>query len=354
MPEFIPAALFNDLNLPEVTIELPGRDEKNWESMPILSALREFAPGKVTRRFGVRHGSISHWVRPGDRDGAGNGLEIGEAFPEEGAEDLGQFRYRDDDVITSTACYRPWRLVADNTPGNVRVSSRGEMIWKSQLLPSTPPVDGDLPYRSPWASLVHSLGVFSHRHGNPIEMRRFSIGAKYRILIQGGQEPVSDSIRFVKGTDDTPEPVAVGYTIDVDALRLEVNVPADLWARVSAVAPLLAALRSARFARLLQVDPELDGLANTFQRTWLHQISLAALHWTASRKNLSMEVAAESLFDDQAASFFRPPSMKMGRFKAMTGARRSRICWKVPRSARRFEGHRPCSGKHQMMVGSPG
>ena len=50
LPEFAPANLFSDLNLPEVEVVLPqpGSLTPDRVAMPIAQALREFAPGRVS------------------------------------------------------------------------------------------------------------------------------------------------------------------------------------------------------------------------------------------------------------------------------------------------------------------
>src|SRR5690606_5748542 len=65
LPEFVPSNLFSDLNLPEVTIVTPPQfrgGEPRVDTMPILQALRTFAPGRVSRRFGVESAKASHWI----------------------------------------------------------------------------------------------------------------------------------------------------------------------------------------------------------------------------------------------------------------------------------------------------
>jgi hypothetical protein len=67
LPEFVPSNLFSELNLPEVVLVIPpygGQTEAREESMGILQALRNFAPGRVSRRFTVEDGRIKHWVSP--------------------------------------------------------------------------------------------------------------------------------------------------------------------------------------------------------------------------------------------------------------------------------------------------
>ena len=65
LPEFIPRALFQDLSVPEVTVVTPRQqegEEERRDAMRAGQALTEFAPGRVSRRFGVKHRYARHWV----------------------------------------------------------------------------------------------------------------------------------------------------------------------------------------------------------------------------------------------------------------------------------------------------
>ena len=44
LPEFVPRALFSDLQLPEVTVRIPGQGQlpQRFEPMPVAQAMREF------------------------------------------------------------------------------------------------------------------------------------------------------------------------------------------------------------------------------------------------------------------------------------------------------------------------
>ena len=65
LPDFVPRSLFNDLSLPEVGVIIPpatANHDERIEQMPILQALNQFVPGRVTRRFAHERGALSHWV----------------------------------------------------------------------------------------------------------------------------------------------------------------------------------------------------------------------------------------------------------------------------------------------------
>lgn len=65
LPDFVPRSLFNELSLSEVRVLVPPatvNHEKRIEQMPILQALNQFVPGRVTRRFAHERGALSHWI----------------------------------------------------------------------------------------------------------------------------------------------------------------------------------------------------------------------------------------------------------------------------------------------------
>src|ERR1700754_3985096 len=66
LPEFVPSSLFEDLTLPEVHIELQRvRQPAGTEHfMAFFAAIAEFAPGRISRRFGIDHELDRDWVAP--------------------------------------------------------------------------------------------------------------------------------------------------------------------------------------------------------------------------------------------------------------------------------------------------
>ena len=71
LPDFVPSSLFSDLLLPEVRIVTPPPNRRETEPgeyfLPILQSLKTFAPGRVSRRFGVQRSQISWATNTGDR-----------------------------------------------------------------------------------------------------------------------------------------------------------------------------------------------------------------------------------------------------------------------------------------------
>jgi len=92
LPEFVPRALFNDLNAPEVTVRIDAQqqdDEDHDEPMRLVQALREYAPGRVSRRFGIRHRYARHWIAPASLDAPAQDLPLADYLTN--WEELGDF-----------------------------------------------------------------------------------------------------------------------------------------------------------------------------------------------------------------------------------------------------------------------
>ena len=294
LPEFIPAALFDDLNLPEVTVSVPPHRPDDVEHMPILQAMREFAPGRVSRRFGVNRRDVSHWLPV--PDGAPWICLVEEMFGHEGADELDYVRVRGPDGIEELPCFRPREMRVERPPTVVGSTSNARLMWSTQLLPRVLPKESALPAGSPWRGLIRSVGFFTHALGTAIELRRFALGSRYELRLKG-DGPLSGTVAFHSVAEGTSRPVAVGYALDVDALRLEVQVPDGLHELSSSNARLVRSLRTARFAHLVKTDPELEGIANDFERDWIVQVTLSALLLEAMARNCSLEEGVELVFD---------------------------------------------------------
>ncbi len=109
LPDFVPRTLFDDLNLPEVLIDVPAatvRDEPKVESMPVLQALNQFAPGRVRRRFADEYAGLAHWI-PVPLSGPQVDFRVGDYAPEH--EFVGTFRGRTRGEMRDLRVYRPWR-----------------------------------------------------------------------------------------------------------------------------------------------------------------------------------------------------------------------------------------------------
>lgn len=304
LPEFVPRMLFTDLQLPEVSVRIPaqGRAPARIEGMPIAQALREFAPGRVSRRFGVTHGRERYWIAPGN----GDQVVIDAFCPPSDRLELGRFRYvRSDGMEQEVPVFRPYAIDVSLTPLSVQQSSNSFLQWATEIAPTAAGHDLDIPSGSRWLEVLRSLSMHSHHLGLPVEVRRFAVGANASVG-RGQGQPVAQSLHFVctSGDGDT-EPAAIGFVADVDAIQVTFAYPSNLYERCMTDERLVRGLRSARFKELVRTTPLLQGLANDFQRDWLSQVYLSAVTAEALREQLSLQDAEAAIHNHSATTTLR-------------------------------------------------
>jgi hypothetical protein len=176
LPDFVPRNLFSDLSLPEVQVSLPAaqRDlDERMETMPILQALRQFAPGRVTRRFAFERAGLSHWV-PVDPATPFQSLKISD-FAEE-FEYVGFFQANCNDPAERDAIrvYRPWTVRMQPVPKSVLPSSNAFLSWRSELSTNGDPMVVPVPPRSSWRTYARSVSFHLHRFRASVTVRRFA------------------------------------------------------------------------------------------------------------------------------------------------------------------------------------
>lgn len=270
LPEFLTSTLFNPLNVPEVEFILPF--ESKPESLEIAHALREAVPGRVSRRYGYRRDNDRSWIAPPPHGGheldllsfVDNGLSEGEWHP------FG------DDLVTVV---RPLRLRLAEPPPEVRTQSQGIPRWGSEIVvPDDVELNpGDIPDPSPWRGRLASVGFAAHVSGNPVEVRRMALGADCAIQYEGATNEDRRRINYtLQG-----RPAALGFRLDTDGIRVEINPP-DL--TTPEVREFLASpqWRTLAFQDTVRTTPALADITNGFQRDWLAQIYLTAFAMTGA------------------------------------------------------------------------
>lgn len=289
LPEFIPRALFSDLQLPEVIVQLPqqGKTPAWQELMPIGQALREFAPGRVSRRFGVRHARQRFWIAP-DADDT---TVLDKFCPEGDRVFLGRFPVWADGQVQHVPVFHPRVLAVSVPPVAVRSSSNGFLDWHVHIVAPDVGHDVDRPEPSAWAAVFEPLRFFTHHLGNPIEIRRFTTSS-YASIGRGRAPNTEHELQFVStSAAGTSAACGLGFVADVDALCLRFHYPRQLFALCENDPRLDRSLRFARFCSELRNSQRLDGIANVFQREILAQTYIAALTVHALVRNESLPAA---------------------------------------------------------------
>lgn len=302
LPDFIPRNLFSDLSLPEVQVMLPAptaNTQPKQEALPIVQALLQLAPGRVTRRFAFERGGLYHWL-PIDPDAAEQSLEIGHYC--ERHEALGMFEgYRSDGTISRMPVYRPWSIRLEKVTRDVVLpTSNAFPVWLSGFVPNGTPAVIDVPRRSTWSDYVSGISFFLHRFRSSVSVRRFSPEVSASIRRNQGEKLAT--IRYTHAGD---EPVAVGFEIEVDGFHVDFRLPStDELLASQLPADLISSSHVAYHRSRFLSDAELPKEVNTLQRDWMHQIFISASLSRALQDESSLGQAALALLGQHPQQAF--------------------------------------------------
>ena len=305
MPDFIPRALFSDLNLPEVTVVIPPatkNHEIRREPLPIVQALGQLVPGRVTRRFAHERGQLCHWVPVASLEPQQE-MRIEDYAIEH--EFIGSFTPRCNERQSKVPLlvFRPWTVQLQQAQrSDALPSSNARLNWDSELTAHGDPLMVPPPPRSRWSERIGSTAFHVHRYRGSVTVRRFASCADANIRRVQADYPVR--IDFVTANG---EAAALGFAMDVDGMYLDVNLPgAEDLAVLSLSAELAASSRTAYLRSRFLGNPELPNDLNTFQRDWIFQIAMAAVVTKAILSKCSaIEAAAEIFSEDQLVPSFQ-------------------------------------------------
>ncbi|UPQ87051.1 protein DpdJ [Vibrio sinaloensis] len=234
MPEFIPANLFSELHAASIHINLErGSLEKPFykpEEMGIFAALKEFAPGRVSKRFDYDDRNDSDWLVPDNflphpGVNASVDFDIEQAFfNKEHQVYIADIYSEDGDSIS---VYQPVKMRTqriptgyDNDPReyfNLAGTSNSQLRWRSQF--RTPNERGEsisVPQNSDWAGILTKIAFYTHDEANPVEVIRYSTGADAELKFKRTQEVALTQFNWVLDGN----PVAVGARLLVDGVKL--------------------------------------------------------------------------------------------------------------------------------------
>jgi hypothetical protein len=299
LPDFVPATLFADLNLAEVQIQIPllhaQYNQEEQYGMSVFSAMREFAPGRVSRRFAV-HYHTGHWIAPSD-DALSGSSSSDLPIDQFGTYVyLGKYGYWKNDVSVEVPVFRPVTLSPTSPPKNITDTSQAHLKWFSQFVPMGRPIWLPPPVGSVWNTLVLQVGFFTHASHAPIEVRRFAIGSNAEVGIGSGEKITLD-INF----SNENEPVALGAAFAADGVLFQVQIPSQLFARVEDSSPKWRALRTTRYFDSAWKGEALSTVASPFMRKWLAEVFMSAITFEAIQVNVDLETAAKSIVSGSAS-----------------------------------------------------
>jgi hypothetical protein len=295
LPEFAPANLFTELNLPEVEIVIPPSGGTTPDSimMPIVQAIREFAPGRVSRRYGLTHAFERHWICPTLDQNTRQAVPL---EPYVRTDALGSWRVTAGTTAITLPVFRPRAYAVQQSPGTVVDTSNARINWRTQIVAREAGLTLEPPLGSTWTPFVKDVRFYSHHGLAPVEVRRMALGS-------------SASIRYRDGTSYNKEfafemsgaAAALGFNLAVDAFCLRLRFPTELWSGLGGPDDSrYRAMRTARYHDQARNGLYLGAVDNVFAREWLAQLLLSAITNEAMAKSISLEEACDNLANDRA------------------------------------------------------
>ncbi|MGW1802221.1 protein DpdJ [Streptomyces sp. NPDC001984] len=296
LPDFFPVNLFSELALPEGNVIVPP--QQTWEKEPELQAmglaqmLREYAPGRVSRRFATRNLEHRHWVPIpyGERETV---MDLGPVLPTFHREDIATVEVGG--LPTRLPIIRPDQVKLDNPDPEIKDASNATLVWRSQFLENGTGLVARIPSADSIGRLIEEARFFLHAQNAHVEVRRVAVESEANLVFDKGGE---SRVRAQFSLED--EKIGLGATYDVDGLRLTITLPEDITPPVD-VEP---ALRSAWFQYLLTNDQEPLEQVNRFQLEWLHQTVECMLLMSAVTEGASLPDAYQAVratFSDRLA-----------------------------------------------------
>ncbi|WP_162891213.1 protein DpdJ [Aeromicrobium sp. A1-2] len=284
LPEFITEALFGPLSVPDVSLHLPFGDRQ--PVMDIAGALRECAPGRVSRRFGFGSAYERAWVDPGEHD-----LLALETFVTAGRPE-GEWTV-DGNLYQ---VLRPLDVELVEPDGDVLDSSNGSPVWRTAIERGEHSKLSAVVPEQDWLRCISKLAFDTHAAGSPVLVRRFAIGSRYQINLRSGGGRTRRTIGF---TADG-EPAALGFSLEADALVATVTMP-DLGDTGFLTYATSGRWRTAVFGYLIATDERLEQDVDDFQREWIRQVFLTLMAVEMSGSTATPAGAAAALADGKWA-----------------------------------------------------
>lgn len=261
MWEYVPRTLFAPLQTPEVRIHLPPSPRRREPQVhPISQTLREFAPGRVNYRFSLRGRVDRMWIQPPEPEDSGLGLDT---F-------CSEFVLLNSPNDVDVSIVQPVAVQLTEPDPRVSDSAFGRWDWQVAYRAEGEPASVDTPAVGPWASLVQAMNGYTHRHRCPLTVWRY---AESFVVEQNSQDEPGESRHRLRLDDES---VAVGFSMDIDGIAVDVRLDVDLDAMRGT--PLARALRTTYFEHRVRTHPVLvAGTSSVFLRDWIAQLAMCVV-----------------------------------------------------------------------------
>lgn len=298
MPKYIAAQLFSELNTQGLSIVL-DRSTKNEpslkrEEMAFFQALKEFSPGRMSKRYTVKAQNVPDWLvpvgfepTPGQKGTVGFDIEY--AFGDESKQVLQDFV---DHNGVQIAVYQPRFMNTTRSVSKVLTNKSSSMLqWHFDI--RDPEVNHltPVPQNSEWSDVLKSINFFTHDNSSPVEVIRFCTGAKASIPFAKKSQDAANV--FFQWQQNNAQ-VAIGTKLWVDSAKFQFEFTDEK------IKQLLSHNRNkqALYYQYLQ-DTFLN--ADQFEHeyflaNWIFECVMSALFVICQERNLALHDALEVLY----------------------------------------------------------
>ncbi|WP_447874303.1 protein DpdJ [Serratia fonticola] len=292
VPEYIPQNLFSELNLPELDIRLKRgyNDEEHWETLSFWLGFREFAPGRLSKRYAIKSNNSTDWLVPdGYEPVAGKGRQYRDFPVNEAFGETWQVEGEVEHQGRMIKVIKPSKVLT--TRADVRRlsdKSNAQLQWSLSILNSDIALPNEVP-KGVWKQTLRDITFFNHQHMTPLELVRFSTGAQASLRFQNKDRA---HVEFTWTSGD--ENVGVGSRQWVDAMRLRFNLSCEKVLHLLRQDDIQRGMRPIYFQHLVKQLPEFE--FDSFKADWAIECFMALLAETlATGHHLSVESALHDI-----------------------------------------------------------
>ena len=294
LPEFITSTLFSDLALPEVNVIVElDKEDLDSHMMPLQQTLREFAPGRISRRFASKRGNLHHWI-PISIEDEHQTLEVSDYFSK--YDYVNTVLHKGEKINI----YRPYEInLKKNSIQNISKKSNSILNWNTNFIPSGEPITVYLSKQNSWSRIIEGIEFFVHSHNANSEIIRYSTGATANISFKGGDTLETDIEFLDKGSLSS-----IGFSFNADSMCFKYKIPSiDEISTVDLHSELKRELKLAWFKHQVIEDTLLPKQITTFEKNWLQEVISNSIVVFSSLKGISLEKSNEILKNDSEEIF---------------------------------------------------
>ncbi len=302
LPDFMPSSLFEELGLSEVNLIIPQATvnlEEKEESMPILQALNQYAPGRISLRYAYEIGDIFHWY-PIEKKSGNQNIIITDYLNK--SEHIGTFKNSINTEVQGQEInvYRPWEIkLSKNTDRDILKSSNAFLRWNTNISENGDPLSIPFKVVNNWPNYIEKIDFFLHRFSSSVKIQRFAHSVEANTKTRS-----SDINSLINFETEDGKPAGVGFELEVDGVKVDFKVPDNLEVLIQEFPKdVLRNSKTNYIKDLIIKDKNLPIEFNFFQREYLIRLIICGFLVKAETKETSLENIIKSILLEDNLKF---------------------------------------------------